>query len=74
MKLLCLVIFIALLSCNGEKKYHDVVANNLVQELPNALGEILNFQKELNKEYKDPETSPLKGIRIIIKSILNCFK
>ncbi|ADV47730.1 DUF1684 domain-containing protein [Cellulophaga sp. E16_2] len=57
-KLLFLAV-ILLLSCKQEKKYHDVVANEIPQDVSNAMADILKFQRELNKEYKDPETSPL---------------
>ena len=59
MKLLSLVFLVFLLSCNGEKKYHDLADHNISQEKSKNIEDILEFQRELNKEYKDPETSPL---------------
>jgi uncharacterized protein (DUF1684 family) len=59
MRNLFFVAVILLLSCKQEKKYHDVVANKIPQDVSNAMADILKFQQELNKEYKDPETSPL---------------
>ena len=55
---LYLFIFITVISCDQEKKYHDdkvVVASD-----NDKIASVLQFQKELNEEYKDPETSPLK--------------
>lgn len=52
---------IALLTtaCQEKKKYHDTNKQETVATPTNALADILEFQKELNAEYKDPETSPL---------------
>ena len=46
-------------SCNGKKKYHDLTENKSVQDVTNSIADILKFQKEINEEYKNPETSPL---------------
>lgn len=59
MKILSLFCLVLLLSCNGEKKYHDLAAHGVAQDISSAIEDILEFQRELNKEYKDPETSPL---------------
>ena len=59
MKLVNLFFLLVLLGCNGEKKYHDLAEHNLEQVASKAIEDILEFQRELNKEYKDPETSPL---------------
>tara|TARA_R110002051_G_scaffold266550_1_gene326380 strand:- start:1944 stop:2585 length:642 start_codon:yes stop_codon:yes gene_type:complete len=53
-----LIAFIAF-GCNGEKKYHELTENKTEQELTNPIADILKFQKEINEEYKNPETSPL---------------
>jgi uncharacterized protein (DUF1684 family) len=58
---LCIAVLVLgmLVSCGQEKKYHDVkndVASNVTSD---KLADILLFQKELNAEFKDPETSPL---------------
>ncbi|WP_238934549.1 DUF1684 domain-containing protein [Aurantibacter crassamenti] len=45
--------------CKQKKKYHDVAAKEVVQPQTDAIADILNFQKELNEEYRNPETSPL---------------
>ncbi len=45
--------------CKEKKKYHDAVKDKVVAAPTDALADILEFQKELNEEYKDPETSPL---------------
>lgn len=59
MKYLCyFFIGLCLLACRQEKKYHKL--ENSVTQLPSSkLAAVLKFQKELNAEYKDPETSPL---------------
>jgi len=56
-----LTIFCVLLcfGCKQEKKYHDEVKKEPVIVQSNALKEILGFQSNLDKEFKDPETSPL---------------
>ncbi|MBU2996893.1 DUF1684 domain-containing protein [Cellulophaga baltica] len=59
MRLLLIVLTVFIVGCNGKKKYHDIVENKITQDTPNAIADILEFQKELNEEYKDPETSPL---------------
>ncbi|WP_282133690.1 DUF1684 domain-containing protein [Cellulophaga baltica] len=59
MRKLLFIALLLILSCKQEKKYHDVVANAIPQEVSDAMADILKFQQELNKEYKDPETSPL---------------
>jgi len=45
--------------CKEKKKYHDAAKDKVVAAPTDALADILEFQKELNEEYKDPETSPL---------------
>lgn len=57
-----LIIFFGLISfaCKTDKKYHDVeVAQQERAVQIDALVGILEFQKELNEEFKNPETSPL---------------
>ena len=57
----CILIFSLglLLACKEEKRYHDVNSPKLETIKSDKLADILVFQKELNEEYKDPETSPL---------------
>lgn len=47
-----------LISCKDGKKYHDKVSAPGLEN-SSVLDDIIAFQKELNLEYKDPETSPL---------------
>lgn len=56
-----LIIFLLVGStaCKQEKKYHDLVQKDVVVAQTDKLADILKFQKELNKEFKNPETSPL---------------
>ncbi len=56
---MCLLLLSALLgACGDGKKYHDEIAQ---KELPadSVLASIITFQNELNREFSDPETSPL---------------
>ncbi|SDE04688.1 hypothetical protein SAMN05421636_10348 [Pricia antarctica] len=46
-------------ACKEKKKYHDSKKDEITEAPTDALADILEFQKELNEEYKDPETSPL---------------
>jgi len=56
-----LVIFLILTgsSCKQDKKYHDEVQKDVDIAQTDALADILDFRKELNEEFKNPETSPL---------------
>jgi len=46
--------------CKQNKKYHDVAdQETVVASEIGAVQDILEFQKKLNKEFKDPENSPL---------------
>ncbi|MCJ7468090.1 MAG: DUF1684 domain-containing protein [Maribacter sp.] len=47
------------LSCKEEKKYHDVAQKKIVNTRSEAILEILEFQRAMNSEFKNPETSPL---------------
>ncbi|RAJ07507.1 DUF1684 domain-containing protein [Arenibacter echinorum] len=58
MKQLFLVLFLLTLSCK-EKRYHDQEEKNTVQLESGAIEDIIQFQKKLNEEFKDPKTSPL---------------
>ncbi|MEO9894650.1 DUF1684 domain-containing protein [Aurantibacter sp.] len=63
MKFLKYLVFISLaivlLSCKQGKKYHDIAEKQEILPQTDALAEIIQFQKELNEEFRDPETSPL---------------
>lgn len=58
MKQLCLILVLLVLGCK-EKRYHDEVKTNSEYLDNKALEEIIAFQKKMNEEFKDPETSPL---------------
>ncbi len=47
-----------LVSCNGQKKYHKD-EKEIAVITSDKLKSILEYQEKLNKEFKDPETSPL---------------
>lgn len=46
-------------ACKQKKKYHDTVQEERISERTDAIRSIVEFQEELNKEFEDPETSPL---------------
>jgi uncharacterized protein (DUF1684 family) len=56
---LMMLTLIVLFGCKQDKKYHDAVSENTSLTQVNGLQEILDFQKEKNEEFKNPETSPL---------------
>ncbi|PIB29536.1 hypothetical protein BFP77_06015 [Maribacter sp. 4U21] len=53
------VLCVLILSCRQEKRYHDVKEEVVAVADNDKLAAILEFQKELNAEFKDPEVSPL---------------
>lgn len=57
----CIVVLIGLtIACNRGKKYHDFAASgNTVKNISPKLDTIIKYHNKLNKEYKDPATSPL---------------
>lgn len=59
MRVFLISFFVLITSCKQEKKYHDLSENIITQNTPDAIADILEFQSELNEEYKDPKTSPL---------------
>jgi len=63
MRYVFLVILIVLVvcgtGCKGEKKYHDITKSEKQESSSDVLNEILQFQKELNETFRNPETSPL---------------
>ena len=58
MKQLILVLILLSLGCK-EKRYHDQEQNNTEEHVSGALEDIMQFQKKMNMEFKDPEISPL---------------
>ncbi|RNC89448.1 MAG: DUF1684 domain-containing protein [Allomuricauda sp.] len=55
--LLSLFLCVVLIGCGQEKRYHDT--QQLASSDNKKIKAVLQFQKELNDEYRDPETSPL---------------
>lgn len=56
------ILIVALLfmgGCREEKKFHDKNNIHTLQKSPSAIGEILEFQRQLDAEFTDPERSPL---------------
>lgn len=58
MKQLFLVLVLFTLGCK-EKRYHDQVQGKMAVVESSSLEDIVQFQKKMNEEFKDPETSPL---------------
>ena len=59
MKYTLVVMFLLVLACKQEKKYHDITQVKKEKVQDTLIAGIIEWQKELNKEYEDPETSPL---------------
>ncbi len=57
MESLCL--FVSILGCADKRKYHDTIKSDIVSDNSEMVKEILLFQKKLNEEFQNPETSPL---------------
>ncbi|MEM9143409.1 MAG: DUF1684 domain-containing protein [Bacteroidota bacterium] len=57
--LLIVLFLMVIVGCREEKRYHDKVQRQKVDTPSDALQEILDFQAGLNREFRDPETSPL---------------
>lgn len=53
---ICVMVFFG---CKEKKKYHDLAEQELTSVSRDAISDILKFQRELNEEFKNPETSPL---------------
>lgn len=52
-------LFVSILGCADKRKYHDAVKSDIASDNSEMVMEVLLFQKELNEEFKNPETSPL---------------
>lgn len=57
----CLVciLFLGLHNCKDGKKFHDEAPVTKVVAFSKSEADILEFQRNMNAEFKDPETSPL---------------
>lgn len=58
MKQLLLILLLLSLGCK-EKRYHDLEPSNIAEPGSGAIEDIMQFQQKMNREFKDPETSPL---------------
>ncbi len=56
---LLLIAVLFATACKEKKKYHDTTKQELKKAPTDDLADILEFQRELNEEFKNPETSPL---------------
>ena len=53
-------LFVCVIGCADKRKYHDTIKSDIiVSDNSEIVKEILLFQKELNEEFKNPDTSPL---------------
>ncbi|WP_273566214.1 DUF1684 domain-containing protein [Maribacter halichondriae] len=59
MKYFLMAMLFLVLSCKQDKKYHDEAQNDTEFIQTDALKDIVDFQKKMNEDFKDPETSPL---------------
>ncbi|MEA1787032.1 DUF1684 domain-containing protein [Arenibacter sp. GZD96] len=59
MKYRILLLILLCVGCRDKKRFHDQTNVAAEWTATNALREILEFQKKLNLEFKDPENSPL---------------
>lgn len=58
-KMTLLFLIVTSLSCREGKKYHDVKEKNAPVAKSDKMAAILEFQADLNAEFKNPEESPL---------------
>jgi len=55
--IICLYAFV--IGCADKRKYHDTIKSDIVSDNSEIVKEIELFQKQLNEEFKNPDTSPL---------------
>ncbi|XLS28120.1 DUF1684 domain-containing protein [Flavobacteriaceae bacterium M23B6Z8] len=60
-RIVLVLMIVGLLACKDRKRYHDEdqVSYLAVSDTTELVKEVLDFQKKMNEEFKDPETSPL---------------
>lgn len=59
LKSLALVFIVIAVSCGDGKKYHDAAKKEASAAKSDKVAAILQFQEDLNAEFKNPEESPL---------------
>lgn len=59
MRGLILIFILCAFGCKENKKYHDDQQEKMDVVYNGGLGDAFEFQKKLNREFRDPETSPL---------------
>ncbi|HSR60451.1 MAG TPA: DUF1684 domain-containing protein [Robiginitalea sp.] len=57
--ILSLFLALGLVACDGGKRYHPEESVQPADTLVGKIGAVLAFQKKLNAEFRDPNTSPL---------------
>lgn len=60
-RILFVLIILGLIACKDQKRYHDEdqISYVVVTDTTEIIKEVLDFQKTMNEEFKNPETSPL---------------
>jgi uncharacterized protein (DUF1684 family) len=61
MRVLLVIVFFVFVACKEEKKYHDDLRPSLTGK-PELIKDILEWQRNKDAEFKDPETSPLTDL------------
>lgn len=59
LSVLFLLLGLGIMACDGGKRYHAEILPQSIDSVSAGVGAVLAFQKELNAEYRNPETSPL---------------
>ena len=54
-----LIAALMILGCKDGRKYHDTAQAENQESKSEVIQDILNFQQELNEEFRNPDTSPL---------------
>ena len=57
--LLWALLLVAVLGCKEGKRYHDEIKIEAISGSDTVLKDILQFQRSMNEEFKNPKTSPL---------------
>lgn len=56
---LMLLLLLILSGCKEDKRYHDEIKVDKASAVDDVLKDILQFQNNMNEEFKNPESSPL---------------
>ncbi|UNY97374.1 DUF1684 domain-containing protein [Zhouia spongiae] len=60
MRAIFITLMVLVTACKSDKKYHNVTDRpDAISEVSDVISNIREFQKKLNEEFHNPETSPL---------------